>query len=167
MTVVATITYNGALLTGRLQTSPWQAIMARFPEYGSPPTSPQLSSETLQPDNVDGARYRVGGAHWPIFQMLTITPAADFPSARVIARDMELIRGEPIIYRGTDVFQGVELELLFQVLDIRALANAGRPLGASVGAVGGINGPPGGGAQPTAGALASVDAMWTCQVYLP
>ncbi len=167
MAVIATITYNGTLLAGQIRTGPWQIIMANFPDYGWVPTAPQFAMETLQPENVDGARYRIGGSHWPMFTMLGITAAAEFDSARVIARDMERINGQPIIFQAASNFGTVEPQILLQVISVKARANPGRPLGASVGPVGGINGPPGGGAVPAGGALASVDSVWTCQVYLP
>lgn len=155
-TILATVTYVPGILEGRITSSPWQSVSALFPQRGSVPSSPQFSLEVLQPDNLDGARYRVGGAHFPQFTMTTIVPTSTFISANTIAREMELLKGEFIDLN--IVATGATHRCA--VIDVVATPTAKRVIGAVAQGGGGL---PGQGANNVA-ALACVDTLWTLQV---
>ena len=151
--VVATVTYAGTVLAGdQIASSPWDCVGCLFPDQGSPATKPQFELDVLQPVNVDGARYRVGGAHFPPFRMVTIMASDNFPTAASVAREIELTKGD-----------NITIELLSTgrtetcvVLSVRSVPNASRVLNAasSVGFSGTIS-------TDTA---ASIDTFWTLQV---
>jgi hypothetical protein len=166
MPKLATIAYTGTLLTGQITTSPWDAWGVFFPDRGSVPLKPQFHLDILQPMNVDGARYRVSGAHFPTFKMLTITPAADFTSARKIAREMELVKGETITLQFGTFWSAAESLITLRVIDVVSLPSAKQVIGATSSSGTGQQGPPGGGAVTTP-SVSSVDTMWTCQAFAP
>lgn len=153
--VTATITYTGTLLAGVLQVQEWDAVGVQFPDHGSAPWRPQFNLDVLQPSNVDGARYRTGGAHFPSFRMLAVIPAPTFPDADTIARDLELLKGDTI--RLSSVITGRALPCV--VVESRARATAKRTLGAAANVPNGLPGNPAGGAD----ALASVELEFTLQ----
>jgi len=153
-TSVIDITYAGSLLAGQITTSPWSCVYAHYPDRGGIAYSPQFELDVLQPKNVDGARYRVSGAHFPVFKLMTITPATTYLGAQSLARQMELAKGDFV--RITD--NGGNFEDVM-VIEVRAVANAKRVIGATASGLGG--------SVPlgvAATANASVDAEWTLQV---
>lgn len=156
LTPVLKITYAGDILTDVVTTSPWESVTAVFPEYGGIPYMPQFHLDVLQPVNMDGARYRIGGSHFPRFTLVTIFPAVDYTSAQIMARDMEAIKGEPVTLDTVEFTQ-----VRCQVINVRAVASGKQVINAI--ARGNSQSVPGGGAfQQTA--YASVDAQWTLQV---
>lgn len=164
MSQLALITYSGTLLTGQITTGGWAAWGVAFPERGSVPLKPQFHLDILQPTNVDGARYRVAGAHFPTFKMVTIVPCSDFTSARKVAREMELVKGETITLQFGAFWSAAESAIQLRVIDCIAIPSAKQVIGATGASGTGQQGPPGGGAITTA-SLASVDTMWTCQAF--
>ena len=152
--IVAQITYKGTLVSDQITTAPWNCVYISWPERGGIPYMPQFELDVLQPRNVDGARYRVAGSHFPVFKMLTITPADTYLSAQTIAREMELCKGEfidvALIALGSGIYESV------CVINCKAFANVKRVLGAT--AYGGGSGP------ASTAAQASVDTEWTLQV---
>ena len=159
MTITAaTIEYTGSLVTEQVTTSPWTCSSAIYPDRGGIPYMPQFNLEVLQPINLDGARYRVAGAHFPVFMLLTVTPVISYQEATRIARQMELCKGETV--RITQMHQGTSTYEDFEdvaVIDVRAVSNAKRVLGAS--GNGGVGGSP-----VDSALLACVDTEWTLQV---
>lgn len=155
MPVVATITYAGSQIGADvITTSPWSVHGITFPEHGSPAWLPQFHLDVLQTSNIDGARYRIGGSHFPAFACKTIVPAYDYSEADNIARQMEAIRGDVVkMY-----FLGYEYRL--QVLECVAKPNAARVVGASAG------NPSFGGGAVSAASWASVDTDWKFQYTL-
>lgn len=143
----ASIKYIGTLIPDQITTSPWSCVTAIYPDRGGIPYKPQFNLEVLQPINLDGARYRVAGAHFPVFKLLTITPVASYLEAIRVAREMELCKGEFVrvtqLHVGSSTFEDFEDVV---VIDVRAVSNAKRVLGVG----------------PTL--LASVDTEWTLQV---
>lgn len=166
MSSPAAIAYAGTLLGDQLKTSPWAFVSAMFPDHGSPCDKPQFALDVLQPQNVDGARYRVGGMHFPQFKMVGITVAADFASARNVARQMEQCKGDMVSLATTI---GAAAQWRCAVIDVRAVPSGKRIVGATApqnqGGGGSVQ-PPGGGALQVA-AMASIDSEWTLQVILP
>jgi hypothetical protein len=162
--VVASITYAGTLLSDLMTTPPWACVGAQFPDSGGVQDKPQFTLDVLEPVNVDGVRYRVGGAHFPRFRVRTVVACSSFVSAKTVAREHDLCKGEPISLSVSEPGSADAPSTAFMcyVLDVRAIANASRVLGASA-VVAGSGGVPGGGASDTA-ALASVDTEWTLQV---
>ena len=161
MPAIATIVPFGTLISpSSYTTPPWELWGLTIPGFGSPPTYAQFFNETLQPKNTDGARFRIGGAHFPEFQMIGIVPAQEFASAAMVARQIERTKGDFIqfAYTGNPPF-------VFFVKEARCMANAARILGASVS--GGGGGAGGGGPAPSSSALASVDIMLTLQYSAP
>jgi hypothetical protein len=144
------ITYTGALGM-EVTKSHWTIQGWSIPEYGGVPFKPQYTVEPLELPNLDGARYRVGGLHFPRFQMLTVMSASNYAEAVTIAREQESINGDTVSV--TPITGGAAYAC--QVLAVRAYPSA-RPI------VGGLFVP----GQQVAGVLgASVDTMWTLQVY--
>jgi hypothetical protein len=99
-----------------------------------------------------------------VFKLLTITPVVDYLRAIRVAREMELCKGEFVrvtqLHVGSSTFEDFEDVV---VIDVRAVSNAKRVLGATGSSSGGgAGGVPGGGAETSL--LASVDAEWTLQV---
>jgi hypothetical protein len=166
MPLLATISYTGTLLTGQVTTSPWPAWGVVFPERGSVPLKPQFHLDVLQPMNVDGARYRVSGAHFPQFRMVTVSPAADFATARKMAREMELIKGETLSILFGPFWSAAEAPISLRVIEVISVPSAKQIIGATSSSGTGQQGPPGGGAV-TVTSTASVDTVWTCQAYAP
>jgi hypothetical protein len=166
MPQLATITYSGTLLTGQVTTSPWPCWGVVFPERGSVPLKPQFHLDVLQPMNVDGARYRVSGAHFPTFKMVSVSPAADFATARKMAREMELIKGETIVLLFGVFWSAAEAPISLRVVDVVSVPSAKVIVGATSSSGTGQQGPPGGGAVIVPSS-ASVDTMWTCQAFAP
>ena len=151
--IVLTIRYNGSLGPALVNTAPWTCAYASYPDRGGIAWSPQFNLDVLQPKNVDGARYRTAGTHFPVFKLLTITPTLDYMGAMLTARQMELSKGETV-FIDNGVFQ-----YECAVIDCRAVANAKRVLGwASTAPPGELDSPVGG------GALGSIDTEWTLQV---
>lgn len=146
---VATITYAGSVFGNAIASSPWAAVGCIFPGRGGIPTSPQFSGEVLQPMNVDGARYRVAGAHFPVFKMVTVVGAVDYPTANDMAREMELTKGDFITIDYTPSGQSVTVF----VLDCKAFPNPKQILGST--AANGF------GSQTSS---ASIDTEWDLQV---
>ena len=147
--IVLTISYAGSLGTDRVNTSPWLCAYAAYPDRGGIPWAPQFELDVLQPKNVDGARYRTSGAHFPMFKLLTVVPANDYYSAQTVARQMELAKGENV-YLDNGWFTAV-----CAVIDCRSVANVKRVLGWNAAA----------GENPVvSSALGSVDTEWTLQV---
>jgi hypothetical protein len=144
---IATITYAGSVFGSSILTSPWAAVGCVFPGRGGIPTSPQFSGEVLQPMNVDGARYRVAGAHFPPFKMLTIVGAVDYFTANSMAREMELTKGDFI----TVEFSGQSATLF--VIDCKAIPSAKQILGSTAAYTFG-----------TQASNASIDTEWDLQV---
>lgn len=155
--ITAVLTYKGTLVADQIDTSPWRFIGVQFPDYGTVPNMPQFDVEVLQPRNTDGARYRVGGAHFPLFRMLTVLPSTNFAFAKIAARQMELAKGDLSELWLTDL----DLKYTVAVVDVKALANAKRPLGATGGEFVDL---PGGGVSFLTDAMACVDTTWTLQV---
>lgn len=166
MSQLALLTYSGTLLTGQLTTSPWAAWGVSFPERGSVPLKPQFHLDILQPMNVDGARYRVAGAHFPQFKMVTVVPCADFTTARKIAREMELIKGETMTLQFGAFWSAAEAAIQLRIIDVTSAPSAKQVIGATSSSGTGQQGPPGGGAI-TSQSLACVDTIWTCQAFAP
>ena len=83
--IVATVEYTDTQVDDQITTSPWNLVGVIFPERGSVPNKPQFHLDILQPPNVDGARYRIGGAHFPQFKLMGIVAtgsyAQQYPSA--------------------------------------------------------------------------------------
>lgn len=161
MPAVATIkpVDNGPVLAGAYTTAPWELWGLIIPTYGSPPTYAQFDVEVLQPPNVDGNRYRVGGAHFPEFTVNAIIPAADFATAGLVAREIERTKGWQVTFQYT---RSGASPYNFYVKEARGLANAGRVLGASASVGNGDGGP-----APSAEALASVDISLVLQYFAP
>jgi len=150
VTTVATITYAGSTSFGSaISTSPWAAVGCVFPGRGGIPTNPQFSGEVLQPMNVDGARYRVAGAHFPMFKMLTIIGAVDYPTANDMAREMELTKGDFITLEYIPTGQTVTAF----VVDCKAFPNPKQILGSTPANTYGVQ-----------TSSASIDTEWDLQV---
>lgn len=176
---VAEISYAGTLIADQITTSPWQMVTVQFPQTGSIPDKPQFVLDILQPANLDSARYRVGGAHFPPFKMFTISPVADFDNAKVIARQIELTRGDFItvkVFTSQDMSVGNastndginsfgQTTWRCVVLDVRSVANSKRVIGSQVAPVSGI--PVDGGEVLFASdSSACVDTEWTLQFVI-
>lgn len=176
---VAEISYAGTLISEQITTSPWQMVNVQFPQTGSIPDKPQFHLDILQPANLDSARYRVGGAHFPPFKMFTIMPVADFGTARVLARQIELTRGDfvtvKIFVTGSSNIDGASSNDTVNafdqttwrcvVLDVRSVANSKRVIGATTAPISGI--PVDGGEVDFASdATACVDTEWTLQFVI-
>ncbi len=163
MPAIATIVPFGTLISpSSYTTPPWELWGLTIPGFGSPPTYAQFFNETLQPKNTDGARFRIGGAHFAEFQLVGIVPAQDFPSAGLVAREIERTKGDFIEFQYT---RSGASPYSFFVKEARCMANAARILGASVS--GGGGGAGGGGPAPSTEAMASVDIMLTLQYSAP
>lgn len=132
-----------------------------IPDYGSPPTAPQLSVEVLQPVNVDGSRYRVGGAHFPEFQLLGVIPAESFASAGATARAIEQLQGKQVSFQYT---RAGATAYTFYVKSARALATGKRILGATAASSTGNASP---GPSPQSAALGSVEISLVMQGFAP
>ncbi len=148
---VLQIEYGGDLIADQITTGPWLAVSAIIPERGWIPGKPQFHLDVLQPVNVDGARYRVGGAHFPQFRLITVVPAVSFTLASSIAREHELCKGDQVFV--TSLVLDDESTYTCQAIDVRSIPSAKRVLGANAGE---------GAWQSTA--LASVDTEWMLQV---
>lgn len=142
----STIAPTGTALAGVIASAPWTLDGWSIPDYGSVPFYPRYEVDVLQPRNLDGARYRLGGAHYPTFRMRTITGVSGFAAARSVARDMEVVTGD---YVSVTLVVGDATEThTCVVLTCSAVANAKRVIGAVFS----------GGSSS-----ASVDALWTMQ----
>jgi hypothetical protein len=156
-TVVLTVALETA--TDLITSAPWSLYGAVFPDRGGVPDLPQYAVEVLRPANVDGARYRTGGMHYPEFRLAGIIAASTYDSAKAIAREVEATKGRYI------VLSGLLANSTVFCVDCVALANAKRVVGAT-GSSAGPDTVPGGGAAESS-ALASVDVMWTLQAVAP
>lgn len=177
MPAVATITYTGTRLVqtggggGVITTSPWSAWGCMFPDSGSPCDNPQFQQEVMQPDGLDGARYRTGGMHYPQFRMVTSVPASKFSDAKKIAREHEMCKGEQITidFGGTDTGAQANPQVTkstYQVINVKAMPTAKQIVGATQQSSGNDGNIPGGGAAPVVATTASVDTEWTLQKIL-
>lgn len=172
MPVVATITYTGTLITAQITTSPWYAWGCVFPDSGSPMDKPQFEQEVLQPIGLDGARYRTGGQHFPAFRMITVVPAAAFADAKKIARQHEMCKGDTITIDFGSIATGApsnpnQTKTTYQVINVKAMPNGKQVIGATASNPAADGNPPGGGAQATIAALASIDTEWMLQALVP
>lgn len=159
MPAVGTITYDGTSTT-LFKNSPYSLWGILIPDYGGIPFQPQYVNEVLQPKNTDGARYRIGGSHFPVFQLVGIMPASDYAQAQVFARELEMLRADGIIL----TFQGQTKPVW--VHEVKATASQAQIMGATAQPTnnGGGNAPPGGTASLSA--TASINLSMTLQVYL-
>lgn len=164
MPAVATLSVvsGGPIDSGAFTTAPWPLWGLQIPGYGSPPTYAQFDVEVLQPPNVDGNRYRIGGAHFPEFTLNAIIPASDFASAGLLAREVERTKGWQVEFKYT---RDGASAYNFYVKEARGYANAGRILGAS--STGGSSGGDSAGPAPSSEALASVDVSLVLQYFAP
>jgi hypothetical protein len=153
---LATITYTGNLVAAQVQSSPWDCYGLLFPDTGTMPYNPQYESEVLQPEGLDSARYRAGGAHFPPFHMRTIMGATDFENAGDIGRDIELVRGDYISVN----FYLINQTLTLYVKNVKAMPNVKGILGATLSSnqLQGFN---------VGIARASIDTSWEVQVVGP
>lgn len=159
--VVLQIRYSGNLVSALITSSPWDCAMAVYPDYGGVPYRPQFNLDILQIPNLDGARYRVGGAHFPVFRLVTITPVWDYIAGLMIARDMETTRGDKVILQRSGIVNG-GIDHECEVISCISKPSAMRVLGANASSVTGPNSPPGD--AITSGAGGSIDTLWTLQV---
>lgn len=155
---VVFIEYAGDILSDQITSGPWHSVYANYPEHGGIPYKPQFDMDVLQPRNVDGARYRILGAHFPVFRLRTIVPVTTFSYARLVAREHELCKGDQInIVDTQDVDVGDASAVRCQVLDVTAVASAKRVLGATT-----VDGAEWG----TPDSYGCVDTEWTLQKVL-
>lgn len=171
VSTVGTISYVGTLVTDQLISGPWPIYWYSFPSHGAVPFRPQFALDILQPPNVDGARYRIGGAHFPTFTMNTICAAGSYGQASEIARDHETLKGDRI---QIDLDGDYNTPRTCVVLNCRAVPNAKRIIGATstirlakkLSGTSGIEylpiGGPGGATEGDA--YACVDTEWLLQV---
>lgn len=153
MPAVASITYAGSLLSAdAVSSSPWTAWGIQFPGRGGPVTVPQFMLEVLEPDNVDGARFRTGGAHFPPFECMAVIPAATYTDATVMARDLERTKGDRITISWTTT----GIAGTFYVKEVKAVANSARIIGATS---------QGAGNAPDTASTASVDVAFVLQFF--
>jgi len=150
-TSVGTVTFTGTVVTDQLTTGPWVLYGVQFPDYGAVPFMPLFEVDVLQPVNVDGARYRLGGAHFPTFRMLTVCAARDYSQASRIAREHEMTMGD---FVSVDINNDYNTPRTCAVVRCRSVPNARRIIGATASD----------GTSVSAEALASVDTEWTLQV---
>lgn len=162
-TKILTITYTGTVLgQGTVNPTSWDIYGASY-DRGFPAFKPQLELEVLQPFGVDGARYRVGGLHFPPFTMTAVFPSVNYFIAGQDARNIEQIKGDTISIR---YVQDDNTTYNFYVLDCRAVPNARRIIGANAVSQGTLPGTPGGN-PVTSASGASVDVVLSLQGYVP
>lgn len=161
MPAIATLTpfTEPILSSSAFTTGPWELWGLQIPGYGSPPTYAQFEVEVLQPPAIDGNRYRLGGAHFPEFQLLGIIPAIDFPTAGLVAREIERLRGLQVTFQYTRTGASA---YNFYVKSAQGLANAKRIIGATANGQSQDAGP-----APSTTAGASVDISLVLQYYAP
>jgi len=126
--VLLTVKYEGSLLTDVLTTSSWDCVHMQVQGHGALPVRPQFHLDVLTSKNIDGARYRIGGSHFPTFRMTTIVAVQDFKSAQIVARDMESIKGEKVRLSSVEV-DG--FDSLCWVIDVISQASPKRVVNAS------------------------------------
>jgi len=155
-----TVAYDGTLIASRIPAKQWDMVGATYSDRGGIPYNAQFNLEVLQSPNLDAARYRVGGAKFPIFKVLTIFPEISYTAACNTARMMELCKGDMV--KLTTGVGNTAITKRCVVIDCVANANAKRVLNGTA-LIQDAGGPPGapGGAQTT---VASVDTSWTLQV---
>lgn len=165
---VGDMTYTGTI-SELFPNNPYAFYGVSIPDFGGVPYKPQSENEILEPRNIDGARYRVGGWHFPKFNLTAILAASDFSSALSLARELEMLKGDSVNVRFPIIDTRPLIGYNCWVIDVRAAASAAQVLGAETKYVPDptVSGPPGANTTGMVASGASVNAVFTLQVFIP